>query len=313
MAEMFASAGPIPSNIIFNDEFSKLMVTDQAETRQMEFGLASIIYNPKDRKYDVMHAEDGLISRQAGLDTYEEALAIAKPFAPAVEEANKKPQASIQTAISGVYTYNAVTIGETSITGVASAKKIADKYPETTFIYDGSLKPEVKGAGQNRDGKSYGNQNFHGVAPNTAGITTKMQYSRDPLTSRPDIVRDVDGKANPEIVKAIDENIKNIREHIAQGQRIAFSSEGYGQDMLRNSKSTGTAVAGQTFLYLSEQLYKNFGYVNPGYLTNNLNTEVKQESLARLQENQNITDQEINRTIDNYTDQAVIEFMKNCI
>jgi hypothetical protein len=28
MAEMFASAGPIPSNIIFNDEFSKLMVID---------------------------------------------------------------------------------------------------------------------------------------------------------------------------------------------------------------------------------------------------------------------------------------------
>jgi hypothetical protein len=295
------------------DAYDTQSAAESTETRQMEFGLASIIYNPKDRKYDVMHAEDGLISRQAGLDTYEEALAIAKPFAPAVEEANKKPQASIQTAISGVYTYNAVTIGETSITGVASAKKIADKYPETTFIYDGSLKPEVKGAGQNRDGKSYGNQNFHGVAPNTAGITTKMQYSRDPLTSRPDIVRDVDGKANPEIVKAIDENIKNIREHIAQGQRIAFSSEGYGQDMLRNSKSTGTAVAGQTFLYLSEQLYKNFGYVNPGYLTNNLNTEVKQESLARLQENQNITDQEINRTIDNYTDQAVIEFMKNCI
>lgn len=50
MAEMFASAGPIPSNIIFNDEFSKLMVTDQVNPE--------IILGPDATGFDTKFSEE---------------------------------------------------------------------------------------------------------------------------------------------------------------------------------------------------------------------------------------------------------------
>jgi hypothetical protein len=74
---------------------------------------------------------------------------------------------------------------------------------------------------------------------------------------RSDEVRDVDGKINPEVKESIDANIKNIREHVAQGQTLVFDRAGYGQDMIVTQKN-GNQNAPQTFVYLSEQLYKNF-------------------------------------------------------
>lgn len=82
--------------------------------------------------------------------------------------------------------------------------------------------------------------------------------------------------------------------------------------MLESDKN-GNQYAPQTFVYLSEQLYKNFGFVNPNYLSNSVNNAVVKESVARLQETQDITDKEINKTIDDYSNHDVLEFMKNCM
>ena len=185
-------------------------------------------------------------------------------------------------------------------------KNTLENHPDKSFVYNGSLKAEAPLTGRKNSEK------LHGLAKNAIGITTKMSYSMEAGKVRSDEVRDVDGKINPEVKESIDANIKNIREHVAQGQTLAFDRAGYGQDMIVTQQN-GNQNAPQTFVYLSEQLYKNFGYVNPGYLNNSLNNATVKESVARLQENQNITDKEINRTIDNYSDKDVIEFMKNCI
>ena len=156
----------------------------------------------------------------------------------------------------------------------------------TTYIYNGPI--ENIGAPREKD------QFLHNAAPNTIGLPSKQMYSQQSTEQpvRADIIRDVEGRVNPQAKGAIDNAIQNIKEHIAQGQEIAFSDQGYGQDMLETNKA-GNQYAPETFLYLSEQLYNNFGYINPGYLSNN----------------PNILDLEIAEALD----QQVIEFMKNCI
>jgi hypothetical protein len=57
-----------------------------------------------------------------------------------------------------------------------------------------------------------------------------------------------------------------------EGATLAFSKAGYGQYMLGADDSNGAnpsiarAKAPKTFLYLSEQLFRNFGYKNPNYI-----------------------------------------------
>ena len=188
----------------------------------------------------------------------------------------------------------------------SQAESMLTKNPNNIYLYDAPLKQEPAKTGRT------GNQKLHGLANNAVGITTKMSYSMETGKVRSDIVRDVDGKINPDIKSAIDANIENIRAHIAQGQEVRFDADGYGQEMLESDKN-GNQYAPQTFVYLSEQLYKNFGFVNPNYLSNSVNNAVVKESVARLQETQDITDKEINRTIDDYSNHDVLEFMKNCM
>ena len=149
-------------------------------------------------------------------------------------------------------------------------------------------------------------------SPNKVGLPTKQRYSPEQGKISSDIIRDTNGQVNDLVKESIDTAISNIREHIEQGQEIAFAKEGYGQEMLEIEKNTGNQYAPKTFLYLSEQLYKNFGYVNPGYLTNTRNNQLVKESYAGIQGNQNITDLEI-QNMKELTDVEVREFMKNCI
>jgi len=172
----------------------------------------------------------------------------------------------------------------------------------TTYIYNGPI--EDIGEPREKD------ELLHNAAPNTIGLPSKQMYSQQSTEQpvRADIIRDVDGRVNPQAKEAIDNAIQNIKEHIAQGQEIAFSDQGYGQDMLEANKA-GNQYAPETFLYLSEQLYNNFGYINPGYLSNNPNKQVVKDTYAKIQGNQNISDLEIAEALD----QEVMEFMKNCI
>lgn len=222
---------------------------------------------------------------------------------------SKSPAVIEDTQVDGTIEgtdYKAEIYTSQFIDNWSQAESMLTKNPNNIYLYDAPLKQEPAKTGRT------GNQKLHGLANNAVGITTKMSYSMETGKVRSDIVRDVDGKINLDIKNAIDANIENIRAHIAQGQEVRFDAAGYGQEMLESDKN-GNQYAPQTFVYLSEQLYKNFGFVNPNYLSNSVNNAVVKESVARLQETQDITDKEINRTIDDYSNHDVLEFMKNCM
>jgi hypothetical protein len=204
----------------------------------------------------------------------------------------------------GTTEYKARTFNSSRVKGPNAAKALmADADPNTSFVYNG---PIEKADNPRRD-----DEFLHITgAPNVVNLTTKQMYSQQAPGKpvRADMIRDVDGLIDPKVKAHIDNSIENIKEHIRQGQEIAFSDKGYGQDMLELD-SSNNQFAPKTFLYLSEKLYSEFGYINPGYLSNNTNNQAVKERYAKLQENQNISDLEIEEALD----LEVQEFMKNCI
>ena len=69
---------------------------------------------------------------------------------------------------------------------------------------------------------------------------------------------------NPSVKQAVDLAINNAKEQIAAGKKLVFPVTGIGQGMLQINPTTGLPIAKATFVYLSQQLLKNFGYHNPG-------------------------------------------------
>lgn len=169
-----------------------------------------------------------------------------------------------------------------------AAKAVAAENPDITYVYELAT--------ENTKGGTYGSAIFHGAGVNTVGLPVKKAYSGAVKF----YIYDVDGKVDPAVKTAIDNAINQLKLEQDRGQRLAFSREGYGKYML--SEQNGKYVAPQTFLYLSEQLYKNFKYVNPGYLRT-------QAGKGVVLSEQTMTDQ-IARAAD---DQEVKEFMKQCL
>jgi NACalpha-BTF3-like transcription factor len=72
----------------------------------------------------------------------------------------------------------------------------------------------------------------------------------------------------------IDEMIKGLAGKQAEGYELLFDFRGYGQYMAgyneyaenKEGKPDFDASAPETFNYLSQQLFENFGYLNPNYL-----------------------------------------------
>ena len=71
--------------------------------------------------------------------------------------------------------------------------------------------------------------------------------------------------------KAIDAVIAQLLNEKGKGKELIFDANGYGQYMIGYNETTGQRLNGdpvalETFLHLSEQLFSNFGYINPHYL-----------------------------------------------
>jgi hypothetical protein len=88
-----------------------------------------------------------------------------------------------------------------------------------------------------------------------------------------------EGGVRPEVRKAIDESIDNIKKmRDEKGLQPVFSKAGYGQYMIGADDTTGKmftdkagnkigiAVAPETFKYLSTKLLEEFGYINPNFV-----------------------------------------------
>jgi hypothetical protein len=92
----------------------------------------------------------------------------------------------------------------------------------------------------------------------------------------------------------IDEMIKGLAAKQAEGYELIFDFRGYGQYMAghneyvenKEGKPDFDASAPETFNYLSQQLFENFGYLNPNYLKT-------LEGRRIVQSRQPVTDEEI--------------------
>ena len=99
---------------------------------------------------------------------------------------------------------------------------------------------------------------------------------------------------DPKVKQAIDDTIKSMKEYQANGFELSFPATGFGQYMIGADDLTGElkpgapVVAQATFVYLSEQLYKNFKYVNP-----NFDKALYGEKLDMTQEDTPVSDDEV--------------------
>ena len=164
-----------------------------------------------------------------------------------------------------------------------TAKLFALDYPNAVPVYNETTTLDTDIAGTNtvwrETGLGIGIPTKKGARPTKTNDTTLL--IKDALTD-----------------ETIDENKKDIDDAIAKlldeqekGKILVFDANGYGQYMIGYNETTGQKlssepIAPDTFLYLSQQLFINFGYVNPHYLD-------YVEGRREVQKSQPITDDEI--------------------
>lgn len=170
------------------------------------------------------------------------------------------------------------------------AVTLAQQNPDSVFVFNDAF------LARSFDNSTGLDTRFKGAAiTNKVGLPTYKYYNvgvQDKITdselNSPDPSKNMKSK--------IDAAIEILKQHKAEGKTLVFSRTGYGLEMnnfplmLRAKDQGGTYTfsteAPETFLYLSEQLYKNFGYVNPGY-------QKLEQGIKVLQEYQDITDEEV--------------------
>jgi len=139
---------------------------------------------------------------------------------------------------------------------------------------------------------------FNGALQGTTGISKMNESSLshailadaaiglpvfDSFVAGVDAIPENDGNMTEEAMIGIDTAIKRIKEKQSQGAKIVFAKRGYGQHMLQQ----GPAFNPILFLYLSQQLFDEFGYINPGMTTAD---SVKREGLNIVQAVQPVSD-----------------------
>lgn len=186
-----------------------------------------------------------------------------------------------ETHAEGVYTYNSTSKVQTAtkegLTSklvpkkAAEYRKILQANPQVVFVFnDNKLaqsRPELRTNGA-LDMRSMGNS--LGVVTSPKANTAFREISPEEITS---------------MKNEIDNNLMSLAELKAEGHDIAFPAEGLGNQAL---------MPKELFLHLSEQLYKLFGYLNPG----SISLPTVRELVGKEQ---------------GVTDQEVEDFIRQCI
>jgi exodeoxyribonuclease-5 len=188
----------------------------------------------------------------------------------------------LQDTSTGVLTFNLLTSTDEKTKKVVNQfDKLTDQnaiqlsvdYPNTIFVRN-------EASTQSRDTAGT-NVVYRAMGDNSLGIRTK---------SLPRVSQAKEGKIKDFNAKAawtdatlkenkamIDEDIAALMEKKESGVNLAFDSNGYGQYLIGYNEyfpaaadaqyADKTTIGVQTFLYLSQQLFEKFGYINPHYLT----------------------------------------------
>lgn len=170
-----------------------------------------------------------------------------------------------------------------------TARIVKQDYPDALMVFNNFSAERGNTAGTNSVWRALGE--------NGAGIFTKNGPSPTKVGS--DKMNMLDAMTDETLKEnkvAIDESIKFIKNKLNEPgpkKYLVFDEFGFGQYMIgfvENAplieRPTLKPVAKETFLYLSEQLYRNFGYINPHYL-------LFPQGRSVIQEGQPITDDEI--------------------
>ena len=188
-----------------------------------------------------------------------------------------------------------------------SAEALANNDQNALFIYNLATEDATNAKG--------GDRYLHGKGPMVFGLPTVKAYNQPAGGERLDLYRDVEGNIDPELKLAIDEAIAELVEKQEKGMQLKFNAQGYGQEMLGKDKN-GNIFAPQTFVYLSQQLLDNFGYINPNFLRTGTGKNMMQAKWYE-QGYQSFTDQMIQKEreaeIQELDDAYVRELMKSCI
>lgn len=180
---------------------------------------------------------------------------------------------------------------------VSSIKKYT---PRGIMIVNGSIDPNDKPGTRTND------QIILKEQPNALPLVSMASFGLKSGQPFSNVLRDieVDGvmKIDPKVQEAIDDRLDAIENQISADGVIEFSSEGYGMDMLNTLPNSEKRLGVQTWMHLSEELFKRFGYINPGYNTSASGSAVIQST------NQNVSEQELTEK----SNQAVLDFMKMC-
>jgi len=150
------------------------------------------------------------------------------------------------------------------------ARQLTETLPDTVFVFNDRTSVEkalpAKGDDAHFNSSLVGSQL-------TVGIPTRVTYTEQPnLAGKRNVMTDDTLEDNK---RAIDEAIEQLKQWTDDGKQLAFNSNGYGQGMIGKMNDGVTdmpralgknAKPGlRTFLYLSQKLYENFGYVNKNY------------------------------------------------
>ena len=208
--------------------------------------------------------------------------------------ASSKLMAILQDNVTGLRTFR-YTLDKTSGTagkGVLTeetARFVRQDYPNALMVFNDFTDLKGNTAGTNSVWRALGE---NGIGLNTKIGPSPTKVGSDKVNMS-DALTDETLKDNKEM---IDEAIRDIKEKLNEPgpqKYLVFDDFGYGQYMIGYvenaptiSRPTLKGPAPQTFLYLSEQLYRNFGYINPHYL-------LLPQGRAVVQEGQPITDDEI--------------------
>jgi len=228
---------------------------------------------------------------------------VNKTIVPSETDKLYKTEADIQTSklmtilqdnSTGVRTFKYTLDAKSGTAGKGvlteeTARMIRQDYPNALMVFNDFTDLKGNTAGTNSVWRALGS--------NGIGISTKVGPSPTKVGSdKINMSEALTDETLDDNKKLIDKEIKAIKEKLAEPgpqKYLVFDDFGYGQYMIGYvenaptiSRPTLKGSAPQTFLYLSEQLYRNFGYINPHYL-------LLPQGRAVVQEGQPITDDEI--------------------
>jgi len=175
----------------------------------------------------------------------------------------------VKTVNPSVFVYN-------DLSGTDKAYKyIVDNNPDITFVYQFSLgqKQAIDKMSENEFNKKKmkGNLQLRKFANSSSvGIITGQDTIADAFSK-------IEPKFYPKRKAEIEQAIAEINQVIADGGKVAFSINGYGDPAL---------MPEELFVYLSRRLFEEFQYLNPG-------SEFAKEVSQEVAKYQPVTDAEI--------------------